>query len=151
MSDKPQRQFKLPRLITAILVAGGVSLAGATQAQAETLKFAHVYETSTPYQKWALWAAEQIEERTDGRYTIEVYPASSLGKEADINEALQLGTVDLIYTGNQFAGASTVLSALPVRLTCSATSITGKPMPIAIFSRRSLKATRTPPAMCRWR
>lgn len=104
MSDKPQRQFKLPRLITAVLIAGGVSLAGATQAQAEELKFAHVYETSTPYQKWALWAAEQIEKRTDGRYTVEVYPASSLGKEADINEALQLGTVDLIYTGNQFAG-----------------------------------------------
>ncbi|MEQ6917993.1 sialic acid TRAP transporter substrate-binding protein SiaP [Halomonas aquatica] len=102
MSDKPQRQFKLSRAMTALLIAGGVSLAGA--AQAEELNFAHVYETSEPYHVWALWAAEQIEDRTDGRYSIAVHPASSLGKETDINEGLQLGTVDLIYTGNQFAG-----------------------------------------------
>ncbi len=89
---------------TALLLAG-VTLSGMTQAQ-ETLKFAHVYEASTPYQKWALWAADEIEKRTDGRYTVEVYPASSLGKEADINEALSLGTIDLIYTGNQFAARS---------------------------------------------
>ncbi|MFC3390295.1 sialic acid TRAP transporter substrate-binding protein SiaP [Aidingimonas halophila] len=86
------------------LLAAGVSMAGA--AHAETLNFAHVYETSEPYHEWALWAADEIEERTDGRYEIEVHPASSLGKEADINEGLGLGTVDLIYTGNQFAGRS---------------------------------------------
>lgn len=102
MSDKPQRQFPLSRMMTAMLIAGGIGLASA--AQAEELNFAHVYETSEPYHQWALWAAEQIEERTDGRYSITVHPASSLGKEADINEGLQLGTVDLIYTGNQFAG-----------------------------------------------
>lgn len=102
MSDKPQRQFTLSRAMTALLIAGGVSLAGV--AQAEELNFAHVYETSEPFHEWALWAAEQIEERTDDRYSITVHPASSLGKEADINEGLQLGTVDLIYTGNQFAG-----------------------------------------------
>lgn len=84
------------------LLAAGVTLAGT--AHAETLNFAHVYETSEPYHEWALWAADEIEERTDGRYEIEVHPASSLGKEADINEGLGLGTVDLIYTGNQFAG-----------------------------------------------
>jgi len=89
---------------TALLLAG-ITVCGMAQAQ-ETLKFAHVYEASTPYQKWALWAADEIEKRTDGRYSIEVYPASSLGKEADINEALTLGTIDLIYTGSQFAARS---------------------------------------------
>ncbi|XKH60013.1 sialic acid TRAP transporter substrate-binding protein SiaP [Halomonas sediminis] len=102
MSHKPQHKFPLSRMMTAMLIASGVSLAGA--AQAEDLNFAHVYETTEPYHMWALWAAEQIEDRTDGRYSINVHPASSLGKEADINEGLQLGTVDLIYTGNQFAG-----------------------------------------------
>jgi tripartite ATP-independent transporter DctP family solute receptor len=33
-----------------------------------------------------------------------VFPASSLGKESDINEGLGLGTVDIIYTGQLFAG-----------------------------------------------
>ena len=31
-------------------------------------------------------------------------PASSLGKETDINQGLTLGTVDIIYTGQLFAG-----------------------------------------------
>ena len=32
-----------------------------------------------------------------------VFPASSLGKETDINQGLTLGTVDIIYTGQAFA------------------------------------------------
>jgi tripartite ATP-independent transporter DctP family solute receptor len=35
---------------------------------------------------------------------VEVFPASSLGKETDINQGLTLGTVDIIYTGQLFAG-----------------------------------------------
>lgn len=73
-------------------------------ANAEELKFAHVYETSEPFHKWAEWAADEIEKRTEGRYSIKVFPASSLGKEADLNEGLQLGTVDIIYTGAGFLG-----------------------------------------------
>lgn len=76
----------------------------APASAAETLKWAHVYETSTPYHKWALWAAEEIEKQTEGGYKIEVHPAASLGKEAEINEALSLGTVDMIYTGSTFVG-----------------------------------------------
>jgi tripartite ATP-independent transporter DctP family solute receptor len=33
-----------------------------------------------------------------------VFPASTLGKESDINQGLTLGTVDIIYTGQLFAG-----------------------------------------------
>ncbi|HSK41646.1 MAG TPA: sialic acid TRAP transporter substrate-binding protein SiaP, partial [Arenibaculum sp.] len=49
---------------------------------------------------------EEIGKRTDGRYTMEVFPASALGKETDINQGLTLGTVDIIYTGTNFAGRS---------------------------------------------
>ena len=34
-----------------------------------------------------------------------MFPASSLGKESDINQGLTLGTVDIILTGASFAGA----------------------------------------------
>lgn len=73
---------------------------------ADTLKFAHVYETGTPYHEAALKAAEELTKQTDGRYEMKVFPASSLGKEVAINEALALGTVDVIYTGAGFAGSS---------------------------------------------
>lgn len=80
---------------------------GATAALAqETLRFGHVYEAPTPYHAAAVKAAELLEEKTDGRYKMEVFPASQLGKEAALNEALSLGTVDAIYTGVAFLGQS---------------------------------------------
>jgi tripartite ATP-independent transporter DctP family solute receptor len=82
-----------------------LSLLCAFAAEAQTtLKWAHVYEVSEPYHTQALWAADEIKKRTGGRYQVEVFPASQLGKETDINQALSLGTVDIIYTGMAFAG-----------------------------------------------
>ncbi len=100
MVKQSNRQWN--RWLSTALLAAGMGTAGV--AGAESLNFAHVYEISEPYHEWALWAADEIEQRTDGRYSIEVHPASSLGKEEDINEGLTLGTVDIIYTGTQFAG-----------------------------------------------
>ncbi|RAH38405.1 sialic acid TRAP transporter substrate-binding protein SiaP [Halomonas sp. SL1] len=105
MYNASNRNNKLQRWVYTSLLLAGVGVSGMANAT-ETLNFAHVYETSEPYHTWALWAADEIKERTDGRYQVEVHPASSLGKEADINEGLSLGTVDLIYTGNQFAARS---------------------------------------------
>ena len=53
-------------------------------ASAQTrLKWAHVYESSEPYHQQALWAADEIAKRTGGRYQVEVFPASTLGKETE--------------------------------------------------------------------
>ncbi len=92
-----KRGIQLLALIAGLWAAIGVS------AQTK-LKFAHVYETSEPYHTAALWAASEIAKRTSNRYQIEVFPASTLGKETDINQGLTLGTVDIIYTGQLFAG-----------------------------------------------
>lgn len=91
--------------VAAIATLAGLGLARESQAET-TLKWAHVYETSEPYHTWAVWAGEELKKRTNGEYSIEVFPASSLGKEVDINEGLGLGTVDIIYTGQLFAGRS---------------------------------------------
>jgi len=80
----------------------GVILSTAGLAQ-QKLKFAHVYETSEPYHTYAVWAAGEIAKRTSNRYTMDVFPASQLGNETQINQSLSLGTVDLIYTGQAFA------------------------------------------------
>ena len=69
----------------------------------QKLKFAHVYETGEPYHKWAVWAGGEIAKRTSNRYTMDVFPASALGNETQINQSLSLGTVDIIYTGQAFA------------------------------------------------
>lgn len=75
-------------------------------AQGTRLRWAHVYEVSEPYHTEALWAAREIATRTAGRWNIEVFAASALGNEPQINQGLTLGTVDMIYTGIGFAGAS---------------------------------------------
>ena len=91
----------------AVFGAACLSAFGATAGVAqETLRFGHVYEASTPYHAAMVNAAELLEAKTDGRYTMEVFPASQLGKEAALNEALSLGTVDAIYTGVAFLGQS---------------------------------------------
>lgn len=85
-------------------VALAISAAGPAVAQTK-LKWAHVYETNEPYHTEAVWAAGEIAKRTNNKYQIEVFPASQLGNENQINEALTLGTVDMIYTGVAFAGS----------------------------------------------
>jgi len=91
------------KFLLALCAAAVATLAGGPVLAQTKLKFAHVYETSEPYHKWALWAADEIKKRTDGRYEMQVFPASQLGKETDINQGLTLGTVDVIYTGQAFA------------------------------------------------
>lgn len=91
--------------IRTLAVTAAMSLLALGSAHAQTkLKWAHVYETGEPYHTAALWAAGEIAKRTNNRYTVEVFPASTLGKETDINQGLTLGTVDIIYTGQLFAG-----------------------------------------------
>ena len=90
-------------LLACALAAGALGALGTAQAQTK-LKWAHVYEVSEPYHKWSVWAADEIKKRTNGRYEVQVFPASSLGKESDINQGLTLGTVDIILTGASFAG-----------------------------------------------
>jgi tripartite ATP-independent transporter DctP family solute receptor len=92
-----------PRHLGALLALAAVLATPLADAQTK-LKWAHVYETSEPYHTQALWAAGEIKRRTNGRYEIDVFPASTLGKETDLNQALPLGTVDIIYTGTAFAG-----------------------------------------------
>ncbi len=91
---------KLALIIGVICIASGSALAQ------QKLKWAHVYETSEPYHTWSVWAAEEIKKRSNGKFDITVFPASSLGKETDINQAMQLGTVDMIISGPSFAARS---------------------------------------------
>jgi tripartite ATP-independent transporter DctP family solute receptor len=91
------------RFIT-LLGATAIVAVSAFTAQAQTaLKWAHVYETTEPFHTESVWAAKEIEKRTEGRYKIDVFPASQLGKEVDINQGLKLGTVDMVISGSSFA------------------------------------------------
>ena len=80
--------------------------------ETRTLRWAHVYEISTPYHQQALAAAREFETLTNGRYRMRVYPASALGNESAINESLTLGAIDVINTGASFVANEYPLIAL---------------------------------------
>ena len=80
---------------TGLVSAAALALALAAPAVAQQkLKFAHVYETSEPYHTEMVWAAGEIKKRTKDKFEVQVFPASALGNEQQINQALPLGTID---------------------------------------------------------
>ena len=103
MNISSRKRMTLKTLTACAMMAGAIGVSGLASAQTK-LKWAHVYETSEPFHKWSVWAGDEIKKRTNGKYDIQVFPASTLGKEADINQGLTLGTVDIILTGASFAG-----------------------------------------------
>ena len=86
-------------------LAAATALASPAAAQTK-LKWGHVYETSEAFHIESLWAAGEFAKRTSNKYQIEVFPASQLGKETDINQGLSLGSVDIIISGASFAARS---------------------------------------------
>ena len=99
------KRFTIKALAAAAVLALSLGTAGLAQAQTK-IKWAHVYETSEAYHTQSVWAADEIKKRSNGKFDIQVFPASSLGKETDINQGLQLGTVDMIISGPSFAARS---------------------------------------------
>ena len=97
--------FKKVTILSLAAAAALMAAPGAVVAQTK-LKWAHVYETSEPFHTASVWAAQEIGKRTNNRYQIDVYPASQLGKETDINQGLALGSVDIIISGSSFAARS---------------------------------------------
>ena len=98
--------MRLPsKLVFALAAVAALTITVPAVAQTK-LKWAHVYEVSEPYHTESVWAAAEIKKRTNGKYDIEVFPASTLGKETDINQGLTLGTVDMIISGPSFAARS---------------------------------------------
>ena len=91
------------RLIGATIIA--LVMGGPASAQTK-LKWAHVYEVTEPYHTEALWAASEIKRRTNGKFDITVFPASQLGNENQLNEALGLSAVDIVYVGINFVAAT---------------------------------------------
>jgi len=83
---------------TSILL-GLVCLGLAFVAQAEepiVIKFSHVVAADTPKGKAAEHFAKVASEKTKGRVKVEVYPNSTLYKDKEEVEALQLGSVQML-------------------------------------------------------
>ncbi|WP_250157507.1 TRAP transporter substrate-binding protein [Tianweitania aestuarii] len=74
-------------------------MALSAQAQEMTLKLGHLANEANSWHKASLLFGEEVAKRTDGRIKVEVYPNDSLGREVDLINGMQLGTVEMTITG----------------------------------------------------
>jgi C4-dicarboxylate-binding protein DctP len=85
------------KLILAALAASLFAVPVASQAQDPIIiKFSHVVAEDTPKGQGALKFKELAEKYTNGKVKVEVYPNSSLYKDKEEIEALQLGSVQML-------------------------------------------------------
>jgi C4-dicarboxylate-binding protein DctP len=83
--------------IVAATLFAGVALVGQAMAQQPiVIKFSHVVTDAAPKGKAALRFKELAEKYTSGRVKVEVYPNSTLYKDGEEMEALQLGAVQML-------------------------------------------------------
>src|SRR5262252_8838021 len=85
----------LRRLILAAVLAA-VPLAPALAQSPIVIKFSHVVAENTPKGKGALKFKELAEKATRGKVKVEVYPNSTLYKDGEEMNALQLGSVQML-------------------------------------------------------
>ena len=85
------------KLIVAAAMAAAVMASGSAMAQSPIIiKFSHVVANDTPKGKGALKFKELAEKYTNGKVKVEVYPNSTLYKDKEEIEALQLGSVQML-------------------------------------------------------
>ena len=85
--------FQMTKLAAAALIAGAMTV---TAASAQTvLRSAETHPDGYPTTEAVEYFGQLIEERTDGRYKVEVYHSAQLGQEADTIEQVRAGVIDL--------------------------------------------------------
>ena len=93
------------KLLLAAVAAAIIAAPSAVFAQAPiVIKFSHVVAPNTPKGKGADKFKELAEKYTNGKVKVEVYPNSTLYKDKEELEALQLGAVQMLAPSNSKFG-----------------------------------------------
>ncbi|WIJ26171.1 TRAP transporter substrate-binding protein [Devosia sp. RR2S18] len=85
--------FHLPKLAATSLVAA--TLMVSTVSAQTVLRSSDTHPDGYPTVEAVERFGELLEEKTDGRYTVEVFHSAQLGQEADTIEQTQFGVIDL--------------------------------------------------------
>lgn len=85
------------------------SASGEKTASGDTIniKIAHVSQEGVPIDVAMHELGDMLSERSDGRITVSVFPASALGNNTELLEQLQMGTLEMCISSVAFLGAFT--------------------------------------------
>src|SRR6202047_630660 len=84
------------RIFVAVAISATFAFGTAFAQQPIVIKFSHVVAIDTPKGKGAEYFKKLAEERTKGRVKVEVYANSTLYKDGEEVDALQLGSVQML-------------------------------------------------------
>jgi C4-dicarboxylate-binding protein DctP len=104
-SERVHAGGHMRQLILAAASFAALAVAGPVAAQSPiVIKFSHVVAADTPKGKAAEKFKELAEKYTDGKVKVEVYANSTLYKDKEELEALQLGAVQMLAPSNSKFG-----------------------------------------------
>jgi C4-dicarboxylate-binding protein DctP len=108
LSARPAKNHaggNMRKLIMAAASVAALALAGPASAQSPiVIKFSHVVASNTPKGAATEKFKELAEKYTDGKVKVEIYPNSTLYKDKEELEALQLGAVQMLAPSNSKFG-----------------------------------------------
>lgn len=84
---------KIVAVLAMVLLVAGLGFAQAS-GQSYKMKIGHASSVDSTRHKALLDFKKYVEDKSGGRLVIEIYPASQLGNEADMIEAMKLGTLE---------------------------------------------------------
>ena len=79
-------------LVLTAIVPGGCSR---KERDVKVLKLAHVLDTEHPVHKAMVFMAQRVNEKSQGRLRIDIYPSEQLGSEREAIEQLQVGALSM--------------------------------------------------------
>jgi tripartite ATP-independent transporter DctP family solute receptor len=90
------RLKKIKLIYLSVLIAVvGISNSGCSDSDETTLILAHGMHLEHPVTEAMEYMAERVEEKSDGKLIIKIYPNQQLGSERELLELVQIGTVDI--------------------------------------------------------
>lgn len=91
-------------LIVCLLLFSYSNILASEKGDKWILKFGFVGSTAQLYGQACVKLSEWVEERSEGRLKIEIFPGGQLGNERDLPEGVKMGSVDMALIGASTLG-----------------------------------------------
>ncbi len=82
-------------IVLPLLLLLSFSGCGEMSTNEKTIRLAHALSTSHPVHKGMVRMAEVVEEKSEGKLTISIFPSQQLGSEREALELLQIGSIGM--------------------------------------------------------
>ncbi len=106
----------LKKTTKKLMLAGVAAMMMGSSAMAAemTLKLGHLANEQNAWHKAAVKFGEELSSLTEGRIDVQVFPNETLGKEIDLINGMQLGSVDMTITGESLQNWAPMAALLAV-------------------------------------